>query len=206
MTEPKRLPYPVTTLSVTAGLVVIAVVGLAAAGNTGVIDNELAKRASGVAWGVLLMVLGNFLPKVARPFGAPGGSAGTAAAERLAGWIFVLAGMGYIAAWLLAPETYGMLVSSLIGLGAFAAAILVWLWLTRDGSGHDEADAGAPRPKGAFAARRIMFVMLHAVFWSFAMFLAASLWQAKIVPWLAVAFTLANSGLAVCLVKSGRKL
>ncbi|ESQ82030.1 hypothetical protein AEAC466_19115 [Asticcacaulis sp. AC466] len=184
----------VKPLTLASALVGLTVLGVGIASKLGVIEADMAKRICGIAFGVLLVVLGNFLPKVARPIGADADPRPIRTAERMAGWLFVLGGLAYIAAWVFVPPGLNLMASSVVGLGVFAAASAVWLTLA--GLPRHRPSSGNPR---AYAARRSMFVMLHAVFWAFAMFLAAGVWAQPVVTYMMLGFVAANGVLLSCL-------
>ena len=98
-----------------------AMVGVAIAKKTGMIDYGLAKRCVGIVLGLMLIGTGNLLPKF-RLFESPRlDPAQGLAATRFAGWTFVLTGSVYVAVWALAPTSSVVLVSSLVGLGRLRA-------------------------------------------------------------------------------------
>ena len=65
------------------------------------IDGDVAKRFVGVMLGVLLMFMGNVMPKKLAPLdSAPSHAAKTQATQRFVGWLFVIAGLLYAAVWM----------------------------------------------------------------------------------------------------------
>lgn len=73
---------------------------------------ETVHRATGIAWGACLVVFGNYVPKLWRAWTCQDDGAARQRAARFAGWVFVLIGIGAIAAWTLLPESsakYAML-------------------------------------------------------------------------------------------------
>ncbi len=91
------------------------------------INNEIAKRSSGVMIGVMLILLGNYMPKKLTHSGGDsccstgcsiGESSGT---QRLVGWIFVIAGILYAGIWLLVDLEQ----TSVAVLFTFPAAITI---------------------------------------------------------------------------------
>jgi hypothetical protein len=102
---------------------------LAAARGIGFLEADAARRAIGLVIGVMVVVVGNFLPKL-RPLGSPGGnSAEATAAERSAGWVLVLAGITYIALFAVAPLDKAALLSSVLGIGALVVIAANWVRL-----------------------------------------------------------------------------
>jgi len=86
-------------------------------------------RTIGAALGAVLMLSGNFLPKMAEPL-APLSRYRTRrkSATRLTGWLFTLAGIGVIAIFLFAPLSDAPLAASALAVGAFAASAALALW------------------------------------------------------------------------------
>jgi hypothetical protein len=110
------------------GLTAIAM-ALAIAAKTGIIDPPFEKRALGVLIGVMVIVMGNLLPKL-RPLNAHGGDpTSTTAAERLAGWLLVISGIAYTALFVFAPLDRARPISSLIGIGAIVIIAASWIRL-----------------------------------------------------------------------------
>ena len=105
------------------------VTALAAANGMGFVEAAAARRGTGLVIGVMVVLIGNFLPKM-RPLNSPGGDAADGiAAERSAGWILVGTGIVYIALFLFAPLEVARPVSSLFGISALVAIALNWGWL-----------------------------------------------------------------------------
>lgn len=188
----------------TAGLV-LAVGVLALGKEFDLIDPLLARRGVGIAFGGLLMLAGNFLPKLVLPASARTRNPGRAAAtERRAGWIFVATGIAVIVAWLLVPAGQGFLVTAAIGLAGFAlvgvdAAALI----LSPAIAPDDSDA-APQP-ATQVQRRTLFMVLHALLWVFAIFLADALWGDNASKWMVIGFVIANGALAVWVLPQIRK-
>jgi len=77
-----------------AGALIIVTSLLASiAGEIGLIVPEIEKRTVGIVIAVMLIVTGNYLPKVVRPINTSNcDPIRVRAAERFAGWCFVIAG------------------------------------------------------------------------------------------------------------------
>lgn len=69
-----------------------------------VADAELARRLSNITFGAFFVITGNALPKMLTPLSASRcGGAGLQAAQRFAGWTWVLTGLAFAIAWLVLP-------------------------------------------------------------------------------------------------------
>lgn len=87
-------------------------------------DKTLASRSLGILMGGVLIFMGNYLPKRLAPLdNAKYDATKVQALQRFAGWAFVLAGIGYIAAWLILPTVPANIVAS--GLTLFATALIL---------------------------------------------------------------------------------
>ncbi len=83
------------------------------------INPEQARRGMGIVFGIVLIVMGNALPKKIRPLsdekcGAPNGQA----RRRFAGWTFTIAGIIYSLAWLIAPIEIARTIAMTAGIFA----------------------------------------------------------------------------------------
>lgn len=148
-----------------------AAAALAIAQKLGVIDAAVVKRAMGLIIGVMVVVIGNFLPKI-RPLNAPGVNPekATAVAERFAGWMLVLAGVAYVALFAFAPLEQARSVSSVLGIGAMVLIAANWAWLVRGAlfSRRGASDETEDERKYAARKRRLMVPLLFAFFYAFA--------------------------------------
>jgi hypothetical protein len=179
---------------------------IAAAERIGVIEATVSRRAIGLVVGVMSVVIGNFLPKT-RPLNVPGGNhAKATAAERLAGWILVLAGIAYIALFAFAPLEQARPISSIIGISAILMIAANWAWLARGAfsrSQQTDQETAALREQGA-EKRRLIAFLLFAFFWIFATACAAFLFEDKrwvkgLGLWTTLGFPLFYAGLTAVL-------
>ena len=107
------------------------VVAAALAKASGLVEVGVEQRVFGLAIGAMIVVAGNFLPKM-RPLNMDRGNpAKTTAAERVAGWVLSLAGLAYIALFVFAPLKQARHVSSIIGIGAIVLIAVGWTWWAR---------------------------------------------------------------------------
>lgn len=112
------------------GLIALAL-GFAYATEMG-LGEGLDKRATLVGIGLILVFTGNMLPKTVLPLAARGRNpARQAAAERFAGRVFVLCGLGFALCALFTPLAWVTITTGICGLVAFAAAMSACFWVSR---------------------------------------------------------------------------
>ncbi len=98
----------------------------------GIIDGDIAMRVDGVITGVILIIIGNYLPKTVRSLAAQKCNPARAiAAERFLGFSLVFAGFTHSALWLFAPVDLAQISSFLIGAAVLALAIIIGFWAMR---------------------------------------------------------------------------
>lgn len=111
-----------------AGLMLVAGLGLKMVDFLSDFSLDTTERVFGVAMGLVLVVMGNMLPKKLGPLGDKTVTLyNTPAIQRFAGRSFVLAGLGYAGAWIILPVDQANSVAMGICL---TAVILVLLRLT----------------------------------------------------------------------------
>lgn len=105
--------------------------GLALARSLGFMGEVVEKRAVGFTIGLMLVVIGNLLPKL-RPLGLihpdPAQAAG---GERFAGRVLLLAGLAYLLLFAIAPLAQARPASAIVGIAALAFVAADWIWLSR---------------------------------------------------------------------------
>lgn len=178
-------PLRSVVITITGVLAVVAAVAIGR--RTGILEPEVAKRIGVLVFGVMLAVLGNYLPKFAVPWSTPA----TAAARRFAGWVFVVAGGAYVATCLFAPMPQAVVASSIIGIGAFVLAGANWTRVVRHtgwvhGADEDATVDGEPSP-AAGVAQAATYVLL-GLFFVFVIFLSDALWGDAVARWMAVGY------------------
>ncbi len=181
MMKPAETRRPVLSLTI-AILAVAAIIMVFAAGKlTGSVDDEFAKRGVAAMIGIMLVVVGNYVPKM-RLFQSDG-APGAGPVDRFAGWIFVLAGLTFAAIWALAPVDRAALGSPMIAIAAFLLVLARWLhWRGQ------RQDGAAPRPT---PGRILIVLLLLSLFWASLIFLADRLWGDTAVRWMAIVFAVA---------------
>lgn len=124
-------PRPLKT-GISGFLALIGLIAaLALARGLGLMDEAAERRAVGFTIGLIMLVIGNLLPKL-RPLGASHPDPARAAGgERFAGRVLVLAGLGYLVLFAFAPLTEARPASAIVGIGALALVAADWVWLAR---------------------------------------------------------------------------
>jgi hypothetical protein len=93
-----------TVSAIAGGLILAAALGKTLAAALGYDGGETLDRAIGVGTGVVLLVVGNAVPKTLGPLTANRCTPEqTQALQRFSGWTFAVSGLAYAAAWLFAP-------------------------------------------------------------------------------------------------------
>jgi hypothetical protein len=90
------------------------------------VDQEPLYRAFGIVMGSLIVVMGNFTPKVLGPLASEHCAGQSPSVQRFSGWIFVLTGLVFIAAWVFLPESQARTVSNLVCLSTVVLVLLRW--------------------------------------------------------------------------------
>src|SRR5204863_1582941 len=97
----------------------------------GVVDDpDTGRRTTMIILGVYLVVSGNALPRMLPPTSSmPGDGARVQAFQRLAGWTWVLCGLGFTTAWLVLPIDVATPVSMTVVAAAMVVTIVQLLRL-----------------------------------------------------------------------------
>jgi hypothetical protein len=176
--------FPMSSVVGFLGLVAV-VIAIGIGKETGVIEHDVAKRGVGIILGLMLIGAGNLLPKF-RLFDAPGRDpAQTLAAERFAGWVFVITGTAYVIIWAFAPMSSVMLVSSIVGLSSFALVAFDWI---RRAIAKKPSTARRQATVATVVKRTLLGTMLVGVGWGSALFLIDHIWGDTGSQWAAVIF------------------
>jgi hypothetical protein len=178
------------------------VAAIAIVKSAGMIDAAVAKRATGLVIGLLIVITGNFVPKM-RPLSAPGRDPSRVnASERFAGWTLVFAGIAYIALFAFAPLDRARMLSSTIGIAAMVLIAANWAWLAR--AVFFPTQPVTPLSPHAAEKRRLLIVLLFAFFWILATACAKFLfndqrWVNELGSWMTVAFCFLYAALLLVL-------
>jgi len=188
MSDEQQRPAFVRPLVWSAGAVLAAILSIAAARETGLIDPDLGKRLGATMIGLMLAVCGNILPKIARRLEMGRETAAAfAAADRNAGWILVLSGVLYAGVWLAAPLGRAALGASCVGLGGLLLALGVWLWRVRPTEPY--ARPGLLTTT-AMAGRLTVFFLIGGVFGAGLLIQIDAVFGDQIAQWTSVGFAL----------------
>jgi hypothetical protein len=152
-----------------------------------VIDNDLAKRGVGIIFGLMVIGAGNLLPKFRLFDALQLDPVKALAAERFAGWAFVLAGAAYVAVWALAPMPSVMPISSIVGLAAFA---LVAVDLMRRVGGARASVATSQATEATLVKRTLLGMSFLAFGWGVTIFLVDYIWGDAVSQWVAVIWSI----------------
>ena len=161
------LSRPVTKAVCEFLAVMAAIMALVAGTGMGWFEPAFVRQAVGVLLGIAMVAMGNLLPKM-RPLSPAGRDpAGTAAAERFAGWLLVLAGIAHIAAFLILPLPEARPVSAVIGIAAIVVIGVSWARLARGALSRAApvAEADPVADKRARAQRQVVFALLFGLFY-----------------------------------------
>jgi len=104
-----------------AGLLIAGALGASAMGTIGAIPEDWITRYAMITNGLVLIVIGNGLPKKPEPGCA---RTGGIAIQRLLGWTFVVVGIVQVGTWLLLPSTDVVAALVTFGLYATMAAVI----------------------------------------------------------------------------------
>ena len=136
---------------VLAFITLCALLGVFALARTAhLIDAEMQQRAFGQIVGLMLMVMGNYLPKLRPLHTTRIDRARGASAERFAGRILLLAGLVSFAMCIGLPTSEAGLAAARLGAGSFVMIATHWSWLAYSArlgeSTHTAPSAGSPAP------------------------------------------------------------
>ena len=128
-----RSPDWIPTAVVFAALMMGIPLAMTLARSYGVVDDvDLGRRSTGVLIGVFLAMLGNVMPKHLPPLASMGCDGARAQAfQRLAGWTWVLCGLGSAIGWLALSMDSAETATMVLVVTAMAVTIVQLLRLRR---------------------------------------------------------------------------
>ena len=181
MTESKPYPAFMRTLAISVVALLAAFAAMVIAKEMGWISAELARRAVSALIGLLLVVCGNYLPKLT---GAPSPDSGPLGrADRAAGRLLMVTGLGFALIWVLAPLDWARSASPLAGLGGGLLALAAWALAARraeGGSAHLAISATGT------AARLAVAMIVGSILATFGLFEIDRLWGDQAAQWSAI--------------------
>ena len=126
-TAARRIPSAV----VFAALIMGIPLALTLARSYGIVEDiDAARRSTGVLTGAFLVMLGNVMPKNLPPLSSMQcDGARQQAFQRLAGWTWVLCGLGSVIAWLVLSIDSAQMASSVLVVAAMVVTIVQLLRL-----------------------------------------------------------------------------
>jgi len=171
------------TLSIAIALLIVTGAGLVVALKSAWIDPALAKRGVSALIGLLLALCGNYLPKMTRT--ADADTAVLGRADRAAGRILVLTGLGFAVLWLLAPLDVARALASMAGLACAALAVLAWIWTARRAANGPSQLAISATDT---AARLALLMLVASIFLTFGLFEIDRIWGDRAAQWSAIVY------------------
>jgi hypothetical protein len=131
----------IPTAVVFAALIMGIPLALTLARSYGLVDgSDLGRRSTGVLIGAFLAMLGNVMPKNLPPLSSGCDGARQQAFHRLAGWTWVLCGLGSAIGWLVLPIAFAETAAMVLMVTALAATLVHFLRLARRPSTHQPVD------------------------------------------------------------------
>jgi hypothetical protein len=158
----------------------------------GFIDKLMARRIMGGLFGLILIVSGNFLPKMIRPWQVSNKSGQF---QRLIGWILVLAGMAMVGVSIIAYDDWAPIWTVIIALtGLFFSTLIVVInrWQDRK-SQHQTQNLSnevlSIELRQASIQRALAYI-LHAMAWVCVMFAVEIIWGPQSLSWSLIGYAL----------------
>jgi len=149
------------------------------------LDPDLAKRGVSALLGMLLIVCGNYLPKLTRKPDADTALLGKA--DRAAGRVLILTGLAFSAIWIIAPLAMATAIASIVGLVGAFACFGTWAWTAR------RAEGGSARlaiTATDTAVRAGVAMIVLSIFFTFGIFEIDRIWGDQAAQWSAIIFAL----------------
>lgn len=193
MSTPRSLRGPARAAAL-GFLGLMALAGaVALARSEGLLGPDAARRLLGLVLGLSAVATGNLLPKL-RPLRRLGAAPADAlAAERFAGWLLVLAGLGQLALFAVAPLPLARALAAILGAGALLAIGASWAWLgweaARRPRGGTAPDPGAPPGASDQVAVWLVFALVQVLATACAAaFADGDAWGARLLSWMPLGF------------------
>lgn len=171
--------------SLGASVIVLLLVfaGFALGKEFGMVDNDTARKGVSIVIGLMLIVCGNYLPKMT--FAAGAHDPELMKADRLAGWIIVLTGLAFTLVWIFLSIEQASVTGPALGLFGAIATIGVWAWTSR----HVK-DRFARLYSVQTSLRLAVMMIIVSLFFVMVIFQVDRIWGDEAAQWLAIIFTL----------------
>jgi hypothetical protein len=115
----------ITTAVVFAALMIGIPLALTLARSYGLVDgDDAARRSTGFLTGLFLAMIGNVMPKNLPPLSSGCDAARQQAFQRLAGWTWVMCGLGSAIGWLVLPIDIAQTAAIVLAVTAIAVTVL----------------------------------------------------------------------------------
>lgn len=179
MTSRNAFSKPVATAISSFLFLTLVMLGLGLSERGHLVDPEWVRRSIGLLVGFVLIVTGNYLPKIRPLRGLVPNSASTGASERFAGWVLLLGGVCEVSAFAVAPLALARSISAYMAATIVLAIGFNWLslvWRAHSIDGPIPTENETARIEQPHGAREFLFLLL-AVFWILAAAFAKYLWH-----------------------------
>ena len=194
MKQTTRSNRPLVSIFIYLGSVCAIFVTFAVAKKIGALDPIDAKRCTAATLGFVLVIAGNFMPKIGLFYNGDENYAQAKAAERFAGIVFVSAGLGFVSLWIFTPLEVAMFASPILGIAAFGATAIHWMSQKRSSRLTLELKGIAGvNQESTLAGRIVILQILFAILSVFVIFLADAIWGDSVSQSLAMVLALAIS-------------
>lgn len=156
----------------------------------GVIDRLMARRIMGGLFGVIMVVSGNFLPKMIRPWQVTKNSGQF---QRLIGWILVLSGTAMFGVSVIAYDDVAPIWTVIIALiGLILSSLTVvfnhWQYSRSQNQVQNLSDDVLQLEIRQSSINRALMQILHAMAWVCVMFAAEIKWGPESLSWIMIGF------------------
>ena len=181
--SPNKPAARALTIAVVLLMAAFAVIVIGKEGNW--LDPEFARRGVSALLGGLLMVCGNYLPKLTRKPDSDTALLGKA--DRAAGRMLILTGLGFSGIWIFAPLATATAIASIAGLVGAVASSGIWAWTARHAVGGSARLAISATDT---AVRASVAMIVICIFFTFGIFEIDRIWGDQAAQWSAIIFSL----------------
>lgn len=131
-----------------AGALLALSLGAAWAKELSLVDGDVTKRFMGVMLGMMLMFMGNVMPKKLAPLESEGARAAkTQATQRFVGWLFVIAGLLYAAVWMVVDlEQTAMATMLTFPVACLVIVLVRMVYVRATAASNGSGQPSGPKP------------------------------------------------------------